>query len=189
MSTPTPIRHIGIIVGSLRQQSINKRLALAIQRLAPPSLQFNFIEIGTLPLLNQDLENALPEPVVEFKRAVEACDGLLFVTPEYNRSIPAPLKNAIDWASRPKGKNSVGGKPAAICGSSPGQLATAAVQQHLRNVLSVLNVHLMSQPELYLQFTPELIAEDGTVAADTTRQLLERFAAALAAWVERFSAP
>ena len=187
MSTPTPARRIGIIVGSLRQQSFNKRLALALQRLAPPSLQFSVIEIGTLPLLNQDLENTLPEPVAEFKRAVEACDGLLFVTPEYNRSVPAPLKNAIDWASRPKGRNSVGGKPAAICGTSPGQLGTAAAQQHLRNVLSVLDVHVMSQPEMYLHFTTDLITEDGTVAADATRQMIERFAAAVAAWVERFA--
>lgn len=188
MSTPTPARRVGVIVGSLRQQSINKRLALAIEKLAPPQLQFSPIAIGDLPLMNQDLETAPPAPVLAFKQALQACDALLIITPEYNRSIPGPLKNAIDWASRPRGQNSVGGKPAAIGGSSPGPLSTAAVQQHLRNVLSVLDVHVMSQPELYLHFTPELIAEDGTVSADSTRQFLERYAAAFAAWVERFKA-
>jgi chromate reductase len=177
MNSSTPARRVGVIVGSLRQQSINKRLALAIEKLAPPQLQFSHVTIGDLPLMNQDLEKAL-----------QACDALLIITPEYNRSIPGPLKNAIDWASRPRGQNSVAGKPAAIGGSSPGPLSTAAAQQHLRNVLSVLDVHVMSQPELYLHFTPELIAEDGTVSADSTRQFLERYAAAFAAWVERFKA-
>lgn len=190
MNTSTPDsanpRQIGLVVGSLRQQSINKRLALAIQKLAPPQLQFTLIDIGSLPLMNQDLENALPPTVVAFKQALQACDGLLFISPEYNRSIPGPLKNAIDWASRPRGQNSLGGKPAAIGGTSIGPLSTAAAQQHLRNVLSVLDVHVMSQPELYLHFTPDLIAEDGTVSVDSTRQFLERYAAALAAWVERF---
>lgn len=191
MSTPTPsanTRRIGVLVGSLRKQSINKRLALAIEKLAPPQLQFSHIDIGALPLMNQDLEATLPAEVVAFKEAVAASDALLIITPEYNRSIPGPLKNAIDWASRPRGQNSLGGKPAAIGGSSIGPLSTAAAQQHLRNVLSVLDVHVMSQPELYLHFTPDLIAEDGSVSADSTRQFLERYAAAFAAWVERFKA-
>ncbi len=188
MSTAPPVRRLGVIVGSLRQASFNRRLALALQRLAPPSLQWQPIAVGDLPLINQDHESALPAPVQAFKQALAACDGLLLVTPEYNRSIPAPLKNAIDWASRPKGQNSLGGKPCAICGTSPGQLGSAAAQQHLRNVLSVLNAPTMSQPELFLHFTPELIAEDGSVANDATRQVLERYIAAVAAWVERWAA-
>ncbi len=187
MSTPPSTRRLGVIVGSLRQASFNRRLALALQRLAPASLHWQPIGIGDLPLINQDLENALPAPVQAFKQALAGCDGLLLVTPEYNRSIPAPLKNAIDWASRPKGQNSLGGKPTAICGTSPGPLGSAAAQQHLRNVLSVLNVPTMSQPELFLHFTPELIGEDGTVANDATRQVLERYIGAVAAWVERWA--
>lgn len=188
MSTPNTPRRIGVLVGSLRKQSINKRLALAIEKLAPPHLQFSHIDIGSLPLMNQDLEATLPAEVVAFKEALAASDALLIISPEYNRSIPGPLKNAIDWASRPRGQNSVGGKPAAIGGTSIGPLSTAAAQQHLRNVLSVLDVHVMSQPELYLHFTADLIAEDGSVSADSTRQFLERYAAAFAAWVERFKA-
>lgn len=192
MNQPTPIsaaptRRIGLIVGSLRSASINRRLALALQALAPPTLQFTEIGIGELPLMNQDLENELPAPVAAFKQAIEGCNGVLFVTPEYNRSVPGPLKNAIDWASRPRGRNSLAGKPAAICGTSPGQIGTAASQQHLRNVLSVLNCPVMSQPELYLQFMPELIGADGSVAADATRKVLQAYIDAVAAWVERGS--
>lgn len=186
MNTPTT-RRIGVIVGSLRQASINKRLALAIQQLAPPTLQFTPIDIGTLPLLNQDLESALPAPVLAFKQALAASDALLIVSPEYNRSIPGPLKNALDWASRPAGQNSLDGKPGAICGASPGAIGTAAAQQHLRAVLAAQNMLLLAQPALYLQFTPELIAEDGSVANEQTRRVLEKFAAAFAGWVERLA--
>lgn len=189
-STPasaTPTRRVALVIGSLRRESINRRLARALEALAPASLQFVEVPIGELPLLNQDLESELPAPVQAFKQALEGCDAVLFVTPEYNRSIPGPLKNAIDWASRPYGRNSLGGKPAAIAGTSAGQVATAAAQQHLRNVLSMLNVHVMSSPELYLQFTPELIAADGTVTAEKTHKFLAGWIAGFAAWIERLA--
>jgi len=184
---PTPPPPLGLILCRPRKDSSNRRLAAALQALAPAALQFTEIGIGDLPLMNQDHEGDLAPPVAAFKQALEACEAVLIVTPEYNRSVPGPLKNALDWASRPRGRNSLAGKPAAICGTSPGQIGTAAMQQHLRNVLSVLNVQVMSAPELYLQFTPELIGADGTVAADGTRKVLQAYIDAVAAWVERLS--
>jgi chromate reductase len=179
-------RRVGVIVGSLRKASINRRLALAVQQLAPAHLHFAPIEIGDLPHFNQDDEGPeLPPSVTVFKQALEASDALLFVTPEYNRSIPGVLKNAIDWASRPKGRNSLSGKVAAVCGASLGVIGTAVAQQHLRTILTVLDVHMLGLPEVYVHFTPDLIANDGSIATESTRAFLEGFAAKFDAWIER----
>ncbi|MBW8836218.1 MAG: NAD(P)H-dependent oxidoreductase, partial [Burkholderia sp.] len=139
--------HIAVVVGSLRRESFNRQLAQAVISLAPPDFTFEFIDIGSLPLYSQEYDADFPEVARQLKQRVEAADGLLFVTPEYNRSIPGVLKNAIDWASRPYGKNSFNGKPTAGIGASGGAIGTAAAQQHLRSILVYLNVTLMGQPE------------------------------------------
>lgn len=175
---------IGVIVGSLRPESINRRLALAITQLAPPELEFTFIEIGALPLYSEVLDANLPKACSDFKQAVEASDALLFVTPEYNRSIPGVLKNALDVGSRPWGSNSFNAKPGAVVGASVGAIGSALAQQHLRNVLSYLNVPLLSQPEIYLQFNDGLIDAQGQIGNDNTRQFLQGFTDQYVAWVK-----
>lgn len=138
---------IAVVVGSLRRESWNRALAHAVISLAPADFSFEFIEIGNLPLYNQDYDADFPEVARRFKQSIEAVDGLLFVTPEYNRSIPGVLKNALDWGSRPWGTNSWARKPGAMLGTSPGATGTALAQQHLRNVLAYLDVATLAQPE------------------------------------------
>src|SRR5690349_10404614 len=152
---------IAIIVGSTRKESINRQLAKALAKLGEDRLDFTFVEIGDLPLYNQDLENDLPTPVARMKAQLEAADGVLIVTPEHNRSIPAALKNAIDWGTRPWGKSSWPGKVAAVIGTSPGAIGTAVAQSHLRNVLGSILGLLVMGGEHYVTFKPELIAADG----------------------------
>lgn len=176
---------IAIIVGSLRRESFNRKLALALSKLAKPGIEFTWVRIDDLPLFNQDMEASPPAPVARFKGEIETADAVLIVTPEYNRSIPGPLKNAIDWGSRPYGKNSWGGKPGAIIGATPGAVGTAAAQQHLRPVLVTLGVILMGQPEGYIVFKPGLIDEAGTVADEGTRKFLQSYMDAVAAWIGR----
>lgn len=178
---------IGLFIGSLRRDSINRRLATALQRLAPPELSFTEIAIGDLPLYNQDHEivGGLPLGVQRMKDTLQAAHGVLFVTPEYNRSVPGVLKNALDWASRPKGANSLGGKAGAVCGAAPGAIGTAAGQQHLRTVLAALDVHTLGQPEFYLHFTPDLIGVDGEVRNEGTQAFLRQFMQAYAGWLHR----
>jgi chromate reductase len=144
---------IQVIVGSLRRDSFNKRLAHALTKLASAELQFDFVDIGALPLYSQDYDSDFPQVARDFKKQIESADGLLFVTPEYNRSMPGVLKNAIDWGSRPWGTNSWKDKPAAICGISPGATGTALAQQHLRNTLAYLDVPTLGQPEVFLRYT------------------------------------
>src|SRR5262249_53019551 len=134
---------VAVIVGSNRRESVNRRLAHALTRLDADKLAFSFVQIDDLPLYNQDLEAELPKSVARFKSEIAAADGLLFVTPEHNRSIPAVLKNAIDWGARPYGQNSWSGKPGAITGTSPGAIGAAIAQQHLRQVLGNLGVLVM----------------------------------------------
>jgi chromate reductase len=153
--------NIGVLVGSNRRDSINRKLAQALAKLGAERLAFQFIAIDDLPLYNQDLEAELPARVARFKEAIAAADALLFVTPEHNRSIPAVLKNAIDWGARPHGRNSWNGKLAAITGTSPGTLGTAAAQLHLRQILSVLGVVVMGG-EAYISFKPGLLDANGT---------------------------
>ena len=174
-----------IIVGSLRKDSTNLKLAKALAKLGKDKFTAKFVEIGDLPLFNQDLEANVPAPVTRMKKEIEGADAVLFVTPEYNRSMPAPLKNAIDWASRPYGKNSFAGKPSAIIGTSPGAIGTACAQHNLRPTLAYLDVILMSQPEAYVQFKDGLIDAEGNISNDGTQKFLQTYVDKFTAWVER----
>ncbi|HVV78844.1 MAG TPA: NADPH-dependent FMN reductase [Pseudolabrys sp.] len=176
---------IAIIVGSTRRESINRQLAKALAKLGEDRLDFTFVEIGDLPLYNQDLENDLPAPVARMKAQLEAADGVLIVTPEHNRSIPAALKNAIDWGTRPWGKSSWPGKVAAVIGTSPGAIGTAVAQSHLRNVLGSILGLLVMGGEHYVTFKPELIAADGVVTDANTNKFLSGFIAQFASLVSR----
>jgi chromate reductase, NAD(P)H dehydrogenase (quinone) len=179
---------IVVIVGSIRRESINRKLADALTKLAKPGTQFTFARIDDLPLFSQDLEPAPPAAVTRLKGEIQAADGVLIVTPEYNRSIPGVLKNAIDWASRPYGKNSFDGKPTAAIGTSPGAVGTAAAQQHLRSILMYLNVIQMGQPEGYISYKPNMVDDAGTVPDEGVRKFLQLYIDKFTAWVERHSA-
>ena len=166
---------VGYIVGSLARASINRKLAKALANLAPAGLALSEIPFRDLPLYSYDYDAVFPEPARAFKRAIEASDAILFVTPEYNRSIPGGLKNAIDWASRPHGTNSLTHKPSAVIGTSPGKIGTAIAQQQLRGVLGFCNAPQMTSPEAYIQFTKGLIDDEGNVADESTRKFLQKF--------------
>jgi chromate reductase len=174
---------VAVLVGSLRQASINRKLALAVAALAPDTFHFEHLAIGDLPLYNQDHDGAMPEPALRLKREVEAAQAVLIVTPEYNRSMPGVLKNALDTASRPWGKNSFAGKPAGVLGAAGGAIGTAMAQQHLRNVMSYLDMPTMSQPEAYIQFTDGLIDDAGHVSNDGTKKFLQLYVDKYVAWV------
>jgi len=176
---------IAVVVGSNRRESINRKLASALARLGSDQFDIKIAEIGDLPLYNPDLEENLPAEVKRFKSEIEAADGVLFVTPEYNRSIPAVLKSAVDWGARPWGKNSWAGKPAAITGTSPGAIGAAIAQQHLRQVLAILGVHVMGG-EAYITFKPDLVGADGTIADESVRGFLKAYLDQFAAFAPRF---
>ena len=176
---------VGYLVGSLAKGSINRKLAKALARLAPPQLELEEIPFKDLPLYSYDYDANFPEVAEAFKQAIADVDAVLFVTPEYNRSIPGGLKNAIDWASRPYGKNSFTRKPSAVIGTSPGAIGTAIAQQSLRSVLSFCNSPQMNAPEAYIQFTPGLIGEDGEVTNESTTQFLTNYMKELHAFVVR----
>ncbi|MEO8999622.1 MAG: NAD(P)H-dependent oxidoreductase [Rhodanobacter sp.] len=178
---------IAILVGSLRMDSFNRRLAHAVEKLAPAEFAFKHVQINDLPLYSQDFDAAYPAVATRLKKDIESADGLLFVTPEYNRSIPGVLKNAIDIASRPWGTNSFAGKPAAVIGTSIGSTGTALAQQHLRNVLAYLDVPTLAQPEVFIHFKDELIADDGTIHSEGTSKFLQGFVDNYVAWVRRFA--
>ena len=180
---------VAVVVGSLRRESFNFKLARALAKLAGERLQCRFIAIGDLPLYNDDLWADPPAAVLRFKAEVAACDAVLFVSPEYNRSMTPPLKNAIDWGSRPYGQSVWGGKPTAIAGASPGAIGTAIAQSHLRSTAPTLGMIVMGQPELYLHFTPDLIDAEGIVADERTRAFLATFVDKFVAWVERMLKP
>ena len=166
---------IGYLVGSLAKGSINRKLAKALAKLAPPELALEEIPIGELPLYSYDYDADFPEVARRFKQAIAGVDGVLFVTPEYNRSIPGALKNAIDWASRPWGQNSFSRKPSGVIGTSPGAIGTAVAHQQLRGVLCFCNSPLMNTLEAYIQFTPGLIDDDGNVGVPETEQFLRAY--------------
>lgn len=166
---------VGVFVGSLSKDSINRKLSRALFLLAPEELKLVEISIANLPLYNRDFDGNFPPEARAFKEAVAAVDALIFVTPEYNRSIPGALKNAIDWGSRPWGDNSFAKKPSGVIGTSPGKIGTAVAQQHLRSILSFVNSPELAQPEAYIQFTDGLITEDGRVTDDATREFLEKW--------------
>ena len=176
---------VGYFIGSLAKNSINRKLAVALTRLAPSELTMREIPIGDLPLYSYDYDKDFPAPAVALKEAIASVDAVLFVTPEYNRSIPGALKNAIDWASRPWGKNSFARKPSGIIGTSPGSIGTAVAQQQLRGVMCFCNSPLMNTLEAYIQFTPGLITEDGTVTNDSTAEFLSNYMKELHLFVER----
>lgn len=174
---------VGVMVGSLRKDSINKLLAKALEKIGEPQFNFTRIEIGEIPHYNADLESENLAPVVAMRETMHACDALLFVTPEFNRSVPGVLKNAIDWASRPLFKNSFAGKYGAVIGASPGALGTAIAQQHLRNMLTPLELSLMGQPEAYVSLKAGMITEDGTVNDSIMKEMLENYIEKFALWV------
>src|SRR5215203_4693025 len=152
---------VGYFVGSLAKESINRKLAKALVRLAPGVLQMQEVPFGDLPLYSYDYDADYPQIAKDFKEAIAASDAVLFVTPEYDRSIPGGLKNAIDWASRPYGTNAFSRKPSAVIGTSPGKIGTAVGQQHLRSILGFCNSPQMNSMEAYIQFTPGLIGDAG----------------------------
>ena len=166
---------VGYLVGSLATNSINRRLARALAGCAPPELQLTEVSFRDLPLYSYDYDENYPPVATTFKDAIAAVDAVLFVTPEYNRSIPGGLKNAIDWASRPYGKNAFARKPSAVIGTSPGKIGTAVAQQHLRSILSFCNSPLMNSIEAYIQFEDGLIGEDGQVSDESTRAFLRTY--------------
>ena len=166
---------VGHMIGSLARGSINRKLALALTRLSPPELQFREIPIGDLPLYSYDYDADFPPSARALKDAIAAADAILFVTPEYNRSIPGALKNAIDWGSRPWGTNSFARKPSAVIGTSPGKIGTAVGQQHLRSIMAFCNSPLMNAIEAYIEFTPGLITDDGEVTQESTRAFLASY--------------
>ncbi|MBN6148796.1 NAD(P)H-dependent oxidoreductase [Xanthomonas sp. AmX2] len=179
---------IAVFVGSLRQESFNKRLAHALEKLVGDRARFDYVEIGDLPLYNQDQDQDYPEQGRRLKTQVSGADAVLFVTPEYNRSVPGVLKNAIDLGSRPYGDSAFAGKPAAVCGASIGTIGTALAQQHLRNILAYLDMPVLGQPEVFLQFKQGMIDADGTIASDDTRKFLQGFVDKFIAWIDELQA-
>jgi chromate reductase, NAD(P)H dehydrogenase (quinone) len=176
---------VGYFVGSLASTSINRLLAKALVRLAPPELVLSEIPIRDLPLYSQDYDADYPPVARAFKKAIAECDAVLFVTPEYNRSIPGGLKNAIDWASRPWGQNSFARKPSGVIGTSPGSIGTAVAQSHLRGMLCFCNSPLMNMVEAYIHFKPGLITADGEVTDASTKQFLQNYMTELHAFIVR----
>ncbi len=178
---------IAVIVGSIRKESFNRKLAMGLAKLAPADFTFDVVEICDLPLYNQDDDSNPATQVTRVKTAITAADGLLFVTPEYNRSIPGVLKNAIDHASRPYGKSVWGGKPAGVIGVSVGAIGTALAQQHLRNILAYLDVPTLGQPEAFIQVKDGLFEPDGSIGA-ASRQFLQGWMDRYVAWVKQNTA-
>lgn len=175
---------VGFLVGSISSTSINRRLSLALTRLAPEAgLEFSEIPIAGLPFYSADHDADIPAAAAEFKRAIEGADAVVIVTPEYNRSVPGVLKNALDTASRPGGQNSFTGIPSAVIGASGGRIGTAVAQQHLRSILSFLNSPEMAQPEAYITMRDGMIADDGEVLDESTRGFLLRWLQAVHAHV------
>lgn len=176
---------VAVLVGSLRKDSFNRKLATAVERLAPQEFEFRHIRIDDLPLYNQDFDGDYPAEGKRLKQEIEAADALLLVTPEYNRSVPGVLKNALDIGSRPWGTNSFAGKPGAAIGISIGATGASMAQQHLRNVLLYLDVALMGQPEVYMQFKDGLIDDEGAIGNEDTRKFLQGFVDNYVAWVTK----
>lgn len=178
---------IAVVVGSLRKESFNRQLAQAIMKMAPAGVTFKEVAIGELPLYNQDADGHEVPAVTRFRDELRGVDGVLFLTPEYNRSMSGALKNALDQGSRPYGKSVWNGKPAAVIGMSPGAAGTALAQQHLRNVLASLNMPTLGQPEMFLQFKEDFFTTDGAVG-ERSNAYVQKFVDQLVAWVIKHQA-
>jgi len=178
-------RNVAVLIGSLRKESFSRKVAKAIAALSPATLRFQVAEIGELPLYNQDLDTATPPaPWAAFRQQVRAADAVLFVTPEYNRSVPGVLKNALDVGSRPYGQSAWDGKPGAVVSVSPGAMGAFGANHHLRQALVFLNVPAMQQPEAYIGGAGELFDAQGNLTKESTREFLAKFGLAFASWVE-----
>ena len=186
MGPKMPDVNVAVVVGSNRRESINRKLARALVKLSDGKLELRIVQIDDLPMYNQDLESPLPPSVARFKTGIEAADALLFVTPEHNRSIPAVLKNALDWGTRPYGRNSWAGKLATIIGTSPGAIGTALAQQHLRQVLGDLGA-LVIGGEAYVTYKPDLIDQADIVMDEGARRFLQSFIAQFAGFAVRLA--
>lgn len=180
----SPARKVAVLVGSLRKDSFTRKVANTVTGLAPASLSFEFVEIGQLPLYNQDLEPTPPGSWVAFRDRMRAMDAVLFATPEYNRSVPGVLKNAIDVGSQPREKNVFNGKPGAVISVSPGALSAFGANHHLRQMLVFLNVPTMQQPEAYVGGVTKLFDANGKLTNDSTRDFLRDFVDSFAKWIE-----
>ncbi len=185
MATP---RDVAVLVGSLRKESFNRKMANALREMAPASLKLEIVEIGQLPLFNQDDEANPPPASVTFKVRIQKADAVLFVTPEYNRSVTGVLKNAIDVASRPYGKSAWNGKPCAIISVSPGAIGGFGANHHLRQSLVFLNMPTLQQPEAYIGGAAGLFDAHGKLTSDPTCEFIRKFLDAFAAWVEQNAA-
>jgi len=180
-------RQIGYVIGSLRKESINRKLANALIKLGPADFSFKELKIGDLPLYNQDDDKAQAAVVRRLKSELRAVDAVMFVTAEYNRSIPGVLKNALDHASRPYGQSAWAGKPAGIIGASIGPISTAVAQLHLRTILAYLDMPTLGQPEAYLQIKDGFFDEAGNIASPDTRKFLHGWMDKYVAWVKKFT--
>ncbi len=181
-------RKVAVLIGSLRKASYNRKLAHALIGMAAPQLQLGIVEIGNLPLYNEDWEAEVPASVQAFRQQIAAVDALLFVTPEYNRSVPGLLKNAIDIGSRPYGKSVWSGKPGAVISVTQGALGAFGANHNLRQSMVFLNVPMLQQPEAYIGGAAKLFDESGNLVAESTRELLQTFLHAFAQWIERNAA-
>ncbi len=179
------MKTVAVLVGSLRAGSINRKFAESLARLAEGKLQFKFVEIGDLPLYNEDLWETPPASVLRLKSDIESSDAVLFVTPEYNRTYSPAIDNALHWGTRPWGQNSWAGKPAAVVGTSPGAVGAAVAQGQLRHVAAVVGTALLTQPEVYFSYKEELFDEAGNVTNAETKAFLQGFVDTFHAWIEK----
>lgn len=182
MNTP---RDVATLIGSLRKESFTRKIAGALRDVGPASLKLDFVEVGDLPLYNQDLENALPAQWIAFRDRIRKADAVLFLTPEYNRSVPGVLKNAIDVGSRPYGKSAWDGKPGGVVSVSPGAIGAFGANHHLRQMLVFLNVPAMQAPEAYIGSADKLFDPSGQLTNPSTREFLTKYMQAFALWVDR----
>ena len=178
---------IAVFVGSLRAASINLRLARALEKLVPANFKFDYVSLGDVPLYNQDNENNLPAPAAKLKQQILDAQGILFVSPEHNRSVPAAIKNAIDWGTRPWGQNSWAGKAVGILGASPSAAGTALMQQHLRNILAAEGANALTTPEVFLQYTDGLVDDQYNITNEGTRKFLQGWIDRYVDWVKKFN--
>lgn len=178
------VQDVAVIVGSLRKESFTRKIVHAMAAMAPPTLKLRVVEIGDLPFFNQDMENSDTEVVTQFKKAIQKADAVLFATPEYHRSVPGVLKNALEIASRPYGKSVWAGKPTAVISVSPGALAAFGANHHLRQSLVALDMPTMAQPEAYIGNVSKLLDGDGKIASPETQKFLETFLKRFEKWIE-----